>query len=236
MKKTDLEEFKLTELFCADQFEQNLKSFQYKQLPKFDNILREIPCKQGIADFICYKNTLFLKQNYAQIVSLTNSLGKTFIPVISTLLNNEAQDIQGLSRLTGYDEKRLIKILKVLNKSKIVKTNKCGLNSLYTKWQKFDIELWAFELKLKNWKRAIYQAAQYQSFTDKVFTVFPINKKELILKNLESFQKLGIGCIIQDYKQNKIEVLNYPDSSELKYNSPYLFTLTEAIIMKQEVC
>ena len=192
MKQNDLEKFKLTELFCAEQFEQNLKNNQYEQLPKFDNILREIPCKQGIADFICYKNTPFLKQNSAKIVSLTDTLGKTFIPVISTLLNKKNQSIQELSKTTGYDQKRLIKILKTLNQERIVKTNKKGLSSLYAKWQKFDVELWAFELKLKNWKRAIYQAAQYQIFTDKVFTVFPINKKKLILNNLESFQKLGI--------------------------------------------
>ena len=163
-------------------------------------------------------------------------LGRSFIPILASLLNNNNQDIASLSTSTGYDERRINKIIKVLKVEKIIKQNISNQYSLYAKWRKFDVELWAFELKLKNWKRAIYQAAQYQTFTDKVFTVFPSNKKELLLKNIDSFKKLGIGCILQDYQNNTIEIIHHPSRKDFKHNSQYLFALTETIIMRQEAC
>ena len=51
----------LSELYHADMFEMGLKYKEYTNiLPYFENVLREIPCKEGIADFICYKNTFLL--------------------------------------------------------------------------------------------------------------------------------------------------------------------------------
>lgn len=228
---------KLSEEYYADLFEYYLKYKAYDGLPVFDSILREIPCKQGIADFICYKETTFFKKHAEQIYKLNQMIGKIFIPVVSALLICDKQDISFLSLNTGYDYKRLKKIIEILKGEKIIKENTLKQYSLYANWKKFDVELWAFELKLKNWKRALYQATQYQSFTDKVFTVFPSDKKELLLKNLDIFKKLKVGCILQDNNDMKIEILYQPkkETSIPTYNSPYLFTLTETIMKKEVV-
>lgn len=63
-----------------------------------------------------------------------------------------------------------------------------------------------------------------------------MNKKQLLLKNIDSFKKLGIGCIIQDYQNNSIEIIYHPTKKEFKHNSQYLFALTETIIMKRVAC
>lgn len=219
----------LSEEYYADLFEYYLKYNAYDELPFFDNILREIPCKQGIADFICYKDTNFLKKHFNQIKKLNNILGKTFTPVISTLLKQDKQDINDLSIHTGYTEQRLLRIIKILLEEHIIKVNKLKQYSLYASWKDFDVELWAFELKLKNWKRALYQATQYQSFTNNVFTVFPMDKEKLLLSNIEYFKNLNVGCIVLDDYEMNIKILYTPKKYETCYNSPYLYTLTESI-------
>ena len=102
--------------------------------------------------------------------------------------------------------------------------------SLYANWKNFDVDLWAFELKLKNWKRALYQATQYKAFSSNVFTIFPSYKKDLLEKNLYYFKNLNIGCILMDSDTNELTVLNYPQKEELVIGSQYLYALTETII------
>lgn len=218
-------------MYHADMFEIGLKYKVYTDiLPYFENVLREIPCKEGIADFICYKQTNFLRKNSSIICEINKSVGKSFIPVISVLMRNDKQTIENISLLSGYNTKRLRKIIDVLSDFNILKENKLHQYSLYANWKNFDVDLWAFELKLKNWKRALYQATQYKAFSSNVFTIFPSYKKDLLEKNLYYFKNLNIGCILMDSDTNELTVLNYPQKEELVIGSQYLYALTETII------
>lgn len=225
-----------SEMYHADMFEMGLKYKVYADiLPFFENVLREIPCKEGIADFICYKQTSFLRKNSNIICEINDLVGKSFIPVMSVLMRNEKQTIENISLLSGYNSARIKKIIKVLSKFNIVKENKFNQYSLYANWKNFDVDLWAFELKLKNWKRALYQATQYKSFSNNVFTVFPNYKKDLLEKNLQYFKNLNIGCITMNTDTNEISILNYPEKEELIRGSQYLYALTETIICNSKV-
>lgn len=225
-----------SEMYHADMFEMGLKYKVYTDiLPFFENVLREIPCKEGIADFICYKQTGFLTKNSGIICEINDLVGKSFIPIISVLMRNEKQTIENISLLSGYNTARIKKIIKVLSDFSIVKENKFNQYSLYANWKSFDVDLWAFELKLKNWKRALYQATQYKSFSSNVFTVFPNYKKDLLEKNIHYFKNLNIGCILMNTDTNEISILNYPKKEELIRGSQYLYALTETIICNSKV-
>ena len=220
-----------SEMYHADMFEMGLKYKVYTNiLPYFENVLREIPCKEGIADFICYKQTSFLRKNSSIICEINKLVGKSFIPVISVLMRNDNQTIESISLLSGYNTKRLKKIIDVLLDFNVLKENKLHQYSLYANWKTFDVDLWAFELKLKNWKRALYQATQYKAFSSNVYTIFPSYKKDLLEKNIHYFKNLNIGCILIDSDTNDLTVLNYPQKEELVIGSQYLYALTETII------
>ena len=220
-----------SEMYHADMFEMGLKYKVYTDiLPYFENVLREIPCKEGIADFICYKQTNFLRKNSSIICEINKLVGKSFIPVISVLMRNDKQTIENISLLSGYNTKRLRKIIDILSDFNVLKENKLHQYSLYANWKNFDVDLWAFELKLKNWKRALYQATQYKAFSNNVFTIFPSYKKNLLEKNIHYFKNLNIGCILMNSDTNELMVLNYPKKEELVIGSQYLYALTETII------
>lgn len=73
-------------------------------------------------------------------------------------------------------------------------------------------KLFAFEMKLKDWKRALTQAYRYSYFADKSFVVMPpdvINSNKL---NLELFRTLDIGFIIFDSKTSSISILHEPQN------------------------
>lgn len=224
---------KLTEEIMGNEFEKCLRIGGFnKILPNFSNVLRELPCKQGIADFICFSNTSFLNKNSEKIEFITNNIGKTFIPVFSLLLNSAPLSEKEISSAIGYSPKKIKRIINFLSKERILKKNKDEKYCLYSKWKKFNTELWAFELKLSNWKRALYQSTQYQSFASKAITVFPMNKKDVLTKNINKFKEMNVGLLLFDNFTHEIEVLYLPNKAELRVNSHYLFALTETIMLR----
>ncbi len=57
------------------------------------------------------------------------------------------------------------------------------------------VEICSFELKLKNWQRALYQATRYRSFSHRVFVVMPEAGAETAFRNKASFEKANVGLI-----------------------------------------
>lgn len=53
----------------------------------------------------------------------------------------------------------------------------------------------AFEMKLKNWKRALIQAFKYRAFSNKSYVVIDEDKAHLALRNLEKFHRSNIGLL-----------------------------------------
>lgn len=75
-------------------------------------------------------------------------------------------------------------------------------------------EIWAFELKLADWKRAIFQASQYKAFASYSVAVFPAEKENIIRENIQSFKKLNIGVLIFDLKNKKSKWLSRSKKSK----------------------
>jgi hypothetical protein len=58
--------------------------------------------------------------------------------------------------------------------------------------------MWAFELKLSNWHRAVFQALQYAAFASHVFVVMPQSKSNVAIANRDLFARLGVGFLLFD--------------------------------------
>ena len=59
--------------------------------------------------------------------------------------------------------------------------------------QENEISIISFELKLKNWKRAVKQAFRYKNFSNTPYVVLPEKTIGNALANIEMFQKYNIG-------------------------------------------
>ena len=76
-------------------------------------------------------------------------------------------------------------------------------------------EVIAVELKLKDWKKAIIQAKNYQLAVDYVYLAFPLFKVYNILRKAEYiFKKEGIGLLI--IKEHSCEVSKIIDAKPSK--------------------
>ena len=68
-------------------------------------------------------------------------------------------------------------------------------------------ELWAFELKLRDWRRALYQALQCRSFAHRAYVVFPSDREGFIRSKTDTLRALGVGALSYDPKVQRIRVL-----------------------------
>jgi hypothetical protein len=60
------------------------------------------------------------------------------------------------------------------------------------------VEICSFELKLKDWRRALYQATRYRSFSHRVFVVMPSERANAAFMYQDSFRKANIGLVSHD--------------------------------------
>jgi hypothetical protein len=76
--------------------------------------------------------------------------------------------------------------------------------------------LTAFEMKLKNWRRAISQAYRYSYFSDRAIVVLPHATADKAEEQLHVFQRLGIGLWSYEPKSMKIDMRFTPVATKAK--------------------
>jgi hypothetical protein len=114
--------------------------------------------------------------------------------ILSTLLRRKKILEVDLLRLIGVTREVLRRSLRALLVAQLIEnltdqTFRLARNITFPK-----MEIIAFEMKLSNWKRALYQSTRYRSFSNRVFVVMP-SDGSAVRERLEQFKKLGIGLI-----------------------------------------
>jgi len=77
----------------------------------------------------------------------------------------------------------------------------------------------AFEMKLKDWKRAVSQAYRYTYFANRAIVVIPPEQAKGAKANLEILKKLGVGVWIFNKDSMKIHKLITPQKTKAKLPS-----------------
>ncbi|KIP19917.1 hypothetical protein JV16_02934 [Anoxybacillus ayderensis] len=160
-------------------------------------ILREMDCWQGRADLVVAetKNEKIIPKEKAVLLSnLTNAR------VISLLHKKAPRTLSFLVKRTGLTEQTLKKSLRTLLNEEIIVENS---NRSYLLHQDFEIPkviFNAYEAKLHNWRRALYQATQYFGFANNSWVVMPRKYISPAINNIELFRINGVGLISIDEK------------------------------------
>lgn len=214
----------LSEIELSDSFEKYIKSDKNK-INSFDFVFREVSCIQGIPDFIAISNDSYLK-TITKELDLSSVTVESSAVILSLLKSKAPRTIKYLENKSGYQISTVRRALNLLESQELVLKNDRNQYFLGCKWIEPVTEVWAFELKLKNWKRALFQALQYKTFANRVAVVFPVNMKELLNKNIDVFKKFNVGVIIYDHKTYEIEFLSKPSKLKPSSRSQNLYTLS----------
>jgi len=74
----------------------------------------------------------------------------------------------------------------------------------------------AFEMKLKNFKKAVSQAYRYTYFADRAIAVIPLHKYPPSQETLRILKKLGVGVWMFDMSSGRIHKLITPSKTKAK--------------------
>lgn len=194
-----------SELDMADSFANCLKSNCIRRLPEFDFAYREVICQQGVADFVGLTSNGLLEKYKFDKLSSVDSCSQ----ILSLLKMNSGRTFEYILKQTSLPESSLNRLLKeMLNNGYIAQNGKSYFRSIPD--VSSQVNVWAFELKLSNWKRAIFQALQYKAFANYSVVVFPFEKANLLEKNIHYFKDLNVGVLLFNLQTKNNKWLFYP--------------------------
>jgi len=183
-----------TEKEMADSFAEILRS--PKGLPtigSFNGVFREVDCRQGRPDFIAVRN----KANY-EPPNLPDNLGYVGSALLATLKPSSPRTIDYLVEHSEFSEQSVKRTLNLLVASTHVQRNDQGNYHLSPAVANRQVEIWAFELKLDNPRRAVYQAQCCCAYAHHTLIVVPPGKEKGYGRFDPTLTRWGIGLATFD--------------------------------------
>lgn len=213
-----------------------LQQIFYKQLIEKKNsnvnILQEFNARFGNVDIVEVdfdELNITLTKEQSEILSLYSSA-----LVVGFLHKNTPRTYKYLLSKTGYTKEYLNSILGILEKEKVV-TRLENNKYIICKDFKFpSLKFIAYELKLKDWKKAIIQASKNTNFAYKSYIVMP-NSQAIKLKEKYSdmFYLYNVGLIGVTNKTHYTYIS--PRITKHTYSiSPTFISSTAKWILKEE--
>jgi hypothetical protein len=193
---------------------------------------REVQCKQGIADFIITPDLQMNKYKLKKISDLFGLNGESYAMVLSIINNNAPRTEEYIVKKSGKDPRNIRKIISKMVDSGLVEITSSGAYKISKSWHLKKSELWAFELKLRDWKRAVYQGQQYKAFASRVVLVFPESYRKTVLKNMQNISKKKFGIVIYNNVIDEFTYLIKPRKIKPLSRQHYIYALSRLAIDK----
>lgn len=198
-----------TEHEMSIRFETAIKKQLIKGLPSFELLFKEVSCQQGIPDFVGLSSARFIRaHDFTNLVSTESS------SIILSLLKHKAGRRKNyIKKKTNISDATLNRVLRELQSNNFI-VERNNLYYLSVEDMPSNNTIWAFELKLSNWKRALFQALQYKAFANYSVVVFPFEKEKVLRKNLITFADFNVGILLFDSKSQKAKWLRRPQKEK----------------------
>lgn len=198
-----------SELEMSITFENAIKKHSIKGLPSFELLFKEVSCQQGIPDFVGLSSARFIQAHDFSNLSSTESSS-----IILSLLKHKAGRRKSyIKKKTNISDATLNRVLRELQSNNFI-IEKNDLYYLSVEDVPTNDTIWAFELKLSNWKRALFQALQYKAFANYSVVVFPFEKEKVLRQNLSTFTEFNVGILLFDSKSQKAKWLRRPQKEK----------------------
>lgn len=192
---------------------------------------KEIDIGYGISDIFYYdisQQTVCDRKKISEIKIRDKNLIETLVRIGKKEKVSLKQLNEIISHFSSYSQGQIIK--KLLDNNFIQKSSSENGIFYITKkyYPRFDKSI-AIEAKLKNWKRALFQAHRYNFVADKSFVVLPEKFTKPAVKNIEHFVQYNVGLI--GVSENTIKIHHTPRKNPLKYRNKIMtgYTLESLI-------
>lgn len=174
-------------------------------LERFDRVAPEVDFSQGRPDFV----GVIADKNGR--MTLPRIFGKTKIPrshvarVLTVIQRDESIALIDLAHAATVTLSRTRTIIRPLERIGAVCTDTDDTVRVVDLDRIARPDLWAFELKLDDWKRCLFQTLVCRSYARRVTAVFPATKAKQITKVAATFGQHGIGVMLFDTERRQLK-------------------------------
>ncbi len=162
------------------------------------HVVSEMDSWQGVADFVITPTPIstISHETFRQLAEAVTT--RAAAQIVASLPREEDASQESLQESTGLSTSVLRRYLHQLETNRIVESCGSSRYRLDSSFKEPNIELWAFELKLSDWKRALYQALRYRAFANRVSIVVPEFSARRVARHIEYFRSFDVGVIVLD--------------------------------------
>lgn len=174
---------------CEQALVQKFTQITYTAAPRIDGIAVEVDSGNGIADIILYKARKDLSKHMS-IIQVKPAWAYSLV----VLPYRKQFDASLLAQLCCVTERTAEKILNAFKMAGFCE--KVGSNWFkHTQPRAPLTRLYAIEAKIKDWKRALYQATRYAEFADQSWVLLDNHYRIPAINQLAEFSKRNIGLL-----------------------------------------
>lgn len=191
---------------------------------------RELECQRGRPDFVLTPSASLVRLSKRR--GIADALSRPPAAMLLSLLYHSSPRTE--AHLFGRAALRRDSFIRALGTlSEVGLVQEVGPSRYVTApWLPKDIEFWAFELKIKNWRRAFYQALRYKAFAHRALIVLPLSRAERIRGDMAPLRQLGIGVAGLDPESGKLRILSRSRRTRPSSRFHHLFAVGKFLQMQ----
>ncbi|MBN1576220.1 MAG: hypothetical protein JW913_06710 [Chitinispirillaceae bacterium] len=158
------------------------------EVGSFDAIYREISCRQGRPDFIAlrYKSSSNQRKN----IHVPGFVGPA---ILQNLKHKAPRTFDYLTSRSGFGRESSRKSLRRMIENGYIEQLENGAYRLAIDMNHEKPEIWTFELKLNNTKKAVFQAQQSRAYAERAIIVVPPGQEKNYERFRETIQRWHVG-------------------------------------------
>lgn len=149
---------------------------------------------------------------------------ETCCRIVVALRARQPKTVEQLALDVGRSRETIRYWLSRMTDARLVRVTPAGGYVLGPKSSLPDCEIWCFEGKLRDWKRALYQATRYRAFAHRSFVVMPDDLIRSAESQVDRFRLARVGLISLD-ADGQFRIVTKPRSHQPR--SPVMFTMAQ---------
>lgn len=169
-------------------------------------VVRELECHRGRPDFVVSPSSglrgLREKQEVGEVLSEPAS--SLVLSLLHPVATRTRSFLAGRTGLSSDSFKRALARLLAADLVAEVAPDRFR----WADWFQPEVELWAFELKVRDWRRAIYQAMTYRAFAHRSVIVMPREVTCRLAPHLDRMRRLSIGLAALDTEAGTLTLVS----------------------------
>jgi hypothetical protein len=226
----NLTEDKLTELF--------VDAIDRRESPErlwFRHLAFEVRAVQGRPDLVGSRSLLH-RARLARQLTIADALAHPSRARIAAFLQYRSRRTKdSILAATGLSKKSFANAFSELEATSVIQSQDDTHWTLAPGVRQWEHDLVAFELKLENWRRALYQVLRYQVFARETYVVLPTSTVHRAVEKIELFNVFGVGLLSIDADDGTIRCLLRSTNRKPASRFHYLFGLGKFLAAEDAV-